>query len=156
MRANSGADEYRCAACGGENARSTAKFCNVCGKLLAEEYLPLDSHRSAHGLQGKVLTIERSMENSGTLFERGGGIAQTAWACVVYSMVPYLGILFLPFAFSVAAVGYFAHPELAKQDDRRLSAIYIGLSVIISLGQAILWSLFYLIPDLARSSGLPN
>ena len=156
MRASSGADEDRCAACGGESARGTAKFCSVCGKLLAEEYLPLDSHRSAHRLQGKVLTIERSVQNSTALFESGGSISETAWACVVYSMVPYLGILFLPFAFSVAAVGYLARPQRATQGDRRLSAICFGLSVIISLGQAILWSLFYLIPDLARGSGLPN
>ena len=85
-----------CAACGAEARRETASFCLVCGKSLDEDYQPLDSLRASYRLQGKSFSVEKKEDTN--LFERNkNSISQTAWACLVYSIVPYLGILFVPF-----------------------------------------------------------
>ena len=37
-----------CTACGAEARRGNAKFCLICGKLLKEDYQPLDTLRSSY------------------------------------------------------------------------------------------------------------
>src|SRR5688500_4448995 len=86
-----------CSACGAEATRETAKFCLTCGKLLREDYQPLDTLRASYRLQGKSFGLEAPRkEETVDLFQLNkNSVSETAWACFVYSLVPYLGILFI-------------------------------------------------------------
>ena len=138
-----------CAACGAAAHRTYANYCSVCGKRMDEGYEPLDSIRASHNLRIK-LTAEPSLltEETKNLFEPSKNtISQTAWACVVYSMVPYLGILFLPFAFVVGGAGYVVSQRRPHLGGRRLAVICVVLSVVILAVQLVLWWLLYIIPE---------
>ncbi len=110
MRVKTGEDKtIMCSACGAEAERGSAKYCLICGKLMREDYQPLDTIRSSHGLQQKHLKFGDTVENeTESLFEESRNpLTDMAWACVVYSSVPYLGILFLPFAFIIGGFGWY-------------------------------------------------
>ena len=138
-----------CAACGAEARRETASFCLVCGKSLDEDYEPLDSLRASYRLQGKSVSIENTEDTN--LFERNkNSISQTAWACLVYSFVPYLGILFVPFT---VGIGSFAYLTAIRQPDlggRKMALMSISISFIVLAVQIFLWWLLYIIPELGR------
>lgn len=155
-KANSDADDLQCPACGGESVRGGARYCADCGKLLSEEYQPLDTIRSSYRLQRQNLEMEFGTKAKTALFEgETSGTAQAAWACVVYSMVPYLGVLFIPIAFAVAGVGYFsASKNIAR--NRRLTGICFGLSAAILVLQVGLWWLLYLIPKISQAVPASN
>ena len=141
-----------CPACGMEARRGNAKFCLTCGKLLREDYQPLDTLRASYRMQGKTFLLENAKREEITnLFEQNENtISHTAWACVVYSFVPYLGILFVPLAFLVGGFGYFVSFQKPDLGGRRLALTCIGLSVIVFVIQIFLWWLLYLIPELGR------
>jgi hypothetical protein len=156
MRASSDAGNKWCPACGGELSRGTARYCSDCGKLLTEGYEPLDTIRASYRLQRTNLEMDRGMEMKSALFEgETSGTSQTAWACVVYSMVPYLGILFIPLAFAVSGVGYLTVSKNVARN-RRITGICFGLSAVILVVQIGLWWLLYLIPTLAQGSPISN
>jgi hypothetical protein len=73
--------------------------------------------------------------------------SDTAWACTVYSMVPYLGILFVPFALAVSTFGYIRTRGRSSGDSGRFIAC-AGLSSFILAVQLLLWSLLYFVPTL--------
>jgi hypothetical protein len=73
--------------------------------------------------------------------------SDTAWACTVYSMVPYLGILFVPFALAASAFGYIRSRGRSSADSRRFLAC-AGLSSFILAVQLVLWWLLYFVPKL--------
>lgn len=73
-----------------------------------------------------------------------------AWACLVYSFVPYLGILFVPFALFVGGFGYFRAYRQPQLGGRKLALVCIGLSFVILAVQIFLWWLLFVIPDLGR------
>ena len=144
-----------CSACGAEARRGNAKFCLVCGKLLREDYQPLDTLRASYRMQGRAFVFERSeIEKSGEmtdLFEQNtNAVSQTAWACLVYSLVPYLGILFIPFTFFIGGFGYFTAIRQPHLGGRRLALISIGVSFVVLGVQIFLWWLLYIIPELGR------
>ena len=135
-----------CAACGAENRGETARFCNVCGKLLAEEYQPLDNLRASYGLQGKSFEFENANE---TLFEQNkNAVAETAWACFVYSLVPYLGILFVPLTFGISGLGYFYAVREPRSGGKKLSLVSFYASFIVLTIQIFLWWLLYFVPKI--------
>lgn len=143
----------RCSACGAEARRENAKFCLVCGKILSEDYQPLDTLRASYRMQGKSLEGHFSeTKEIRNLFELNKNpVSQTAWACFVYSLVPYLGILFIPFTFLVGGFAYaiaLRHPGLGG---RRLALASVSLSLIVLAVQVFLWWLLYIIPELSRS-----
>ena len=141
-----------CTACGTEARREGAKFCLTCGKLLEEDYQPLDALRASYRLQGKTCLVENAKREEITnLFEKNeNSAAATAWACGVYSMVPYLGILFVPFAFAVGGFGFLVAHRRPQLGGRRLALACIGLSFVILIFQIFLWWLLYIIPELGR------
>ena len=156
MRASSGAGKMWCPACGGKTTRGTARYCADCGKLLAEDYEPLDALRASYRLQRRPLEIETVMQKNTPLFEgETSSTAQTAWACVVYSMVPYLGILFIPFAFAVSGVGYFTITRNVARN-RRITGLCFGLSFLILVVQIGLWWLLYIIPKISQGGPIAN
>jgi len=140
-----------CSACGSIAMRSGANYCLVCGKNLGEDYKPLDTIRSAHHLQGKSFLLENSeTKQVADLFERNeNGVSQTAWACFVYSLVPYLGILFIPFTLVVGSAGVAFSYKHPRAGGRKLALVSIGLSFFVLLLQVFLWWLLYVIPDIA-------
>ena len=139
-----------CSACGAESARMSANFCLVCGKLIKEGYQPLDTIRASYGLQGKHIEFEKiAVEEPKNLFEQNKNtVSQTAWACVVYSMVPYLGILFIPFSIVISGAGFYVAHRRPQLGGRRLAIVCIGLTFLILGVQILLWYLLYIIPEL--------
>lgn len=151
MQASRDADrQSNCSACGAEASRGTAKYCLVCGKLLKEGYQPLDSLRSSYGLQRRDLVLQTTERPpSGFLFrEDKNAVSDTAWACVVYSMVPYLGILFVPFALLIGGYGYYVSFRRPYLGGRTLAVVSLGLSLLILGIQIMLWWLLYIIPEI--------
>ena len=103
-----------CAACGSATQRDAAKYCLVCGKFLNEGFQPLDTLRASYCLQGKSFDLKEEVVVTDLFEQNKNQISQTAWACLVYSMVPYLGILFIPFTFFIGGFGYIAALQLVS------------------------------------------
>lgn len=142
-----------CSACGAESQRIGAKFCLVCGKNLREDYQPLDTLRASYRMQGKSFQLaEKARREEVTkLFETNeNSVSETAWACLVYSLVPYLGILFIPLTFVIGSFGVFVSYRKPYLGGRRLSLASIGLSFVVLVVQIFLWWLLYIIPDLGK------
>ncbi len=139
-----------CVACGAEANRDTAKFCLICGKLLKEDYQPLDRIRSSYGLQGKSFGfLSRKKEYADDLFEiNRNPVAETAWACCVYSFVPYLGILFVPFTFLIGSLGFLTAVRNPELGGRKMSLVSIAVSFGVLAVQIFLWWLLYIIPEI--------
>lgn len=134
-----------CPACGARARREDAKFCLVCGKYLMEDYKPLDALRASYRLQGKSFLAEnRQIEETPNLFEQNeNSAAQSAKALVVYSLVPYLGILFCPFALLSGSIGAFVSFRQLKMGGGRASVYSIVSTFIIFAVQIFLWWLLY-------------
>jgi predicted RNA-binding Zn-ribbon protein involved in translation (DUF1610 family) len=132
-----------CPACGTATTRDFAKFCRVCGKLLLEEYQPLDTLRASYRLQGKSFQVADKEEVTDLFFEDKNSAASTASAFVVYSLVPYLGILFCPGAFLMGGIGAIVSYRQPSLGGGRTSIYSLVLSVIIFVVQILLWWLFY-------------
>jgi hypothetical protein len=139
-----------CSACGTEANRKYAKFCRDCGKMLWEDYEPLDTLRASYRLQGKsFLTKYEQPREAVNLFEENKNSAsETASAFVVYSLVPYLGILFCPGAAIMGGVGMFVSYRQPYLGGRKRSVYSVVLSFVIFAIQICLWWLLYLIPEL--------
>jgi hypothetical protein len=139
-----------CAACGGQTQRQFAKFCQVCGKSLHEDYEPLDVLRASYRLQGKSFPLEQKREIVNLFETNKNSASDTAAAFVVYSLVPYLGILFCPGALLMGGVGIFVSYRKPYLGGRKKSAYSIFLSVVVFAMQILLWWLLYYIPELGR------
>lgn len=140
-----------CSACGAQGPRTGARFCLTCGKLMSEGYQPLDTLRASYNLLGKELKFAPVIPavEEGNLFEENkNNVAQTAWACVVYSMVPYLGILFIPFAFLIGGAGVVVAHRQPQLGGRKLAVSCIALSAFLLAVQIFLWYLLYIIPEI--------
>ncbi len=74
--------------------------------------------------------------------------AETARACIVYSLVPYLGIFFVPVALAVSTFGYLRSRKNFRHEPRRF-VFCAGLSLIVLAVQLFLWWLLYFIPKIA-------
>lgn len=139
-----------CVACGTKARRESASFCLVCGKSLDEDYQPLDAFRASYNLPRKSFAIKENQEEI-DLFERNKNtISQTAYACLVYSFVPYLGILFVPFTLGIGGYAYLTAINNPHLGGRKLALMSIGLSFIVLVAQIFLWWLLYIIPELGR------
>lgn len=140
-----------CSACGTESNRKYARFCRVCGKFLGEDYEPLDALRASYRLQGRSFLVESNAREIDNLFEENKNSAsETAWAFVVYSLVPYLGILFCPGAALMGGVGIFVSYRKPYLGGGRTSVYSIILSFVIFAVQVMLWWLLYLIPEIGK------
>lgn len=142
-----------CSACGAQASRETARFCLTCGKLLKEDYQPLDALRASYRLQGKTFDLEAAQKEEVTnLFQLNeNAVSETAWACFVYSMVPYLGILFVPLTIIIGSFGLMISVNKPQLGGKKLSLASIGLSFVVLAVQIFLWWLLYVIPELGRT-----
>lgn len=117
---------------------------------MSEGFQPLDAIRSSYRLQRKQLPYDGGPGEVSVLFERDRNtVADLARACTVYSMVPYLGILFIPLALAFGGFGYLAFRQRPHIGGERSSLICIGSSLVLLAIQLVLWWLLYLIPELA-------
>ena len=141
-----------CSACGADARRGNAKFCLVCGKLLREGYQPLDRLRASYRLQGRAIEMERARrEEEKDLFEQNKNtVSHTAWACLVYSFVPYLGIMFVPFTFLIGGYGYLTAVRKPQLGGRRLALVSVIVSVVVLAVQLFLWWLLYIVPEIGK------
>jgi hypothetical protein len=141
-----------CLACGTHAVRDVAKFCRVCGKLLLEEYEPLETLRSSYRLQGKTFQFKEKpkKENLNLFEENKNSASEMASAFVVYSLVPYLGILFCPGALLMGGIGVFVSYRKPYLGGGKTSVYSIALSFVIFAVQILLWWLLYLIPELGK------
>ncbi|MEO5859363.1 MAG: hypothetical protein ABIR33_10485 [Pyrinomonadaceae bacterium] len=64
--------------------------------------------------------------------------SSAAWACAVYSLVPFLGVVFVPFIFVFGVAAVLRGDPL---DRRALAA-----GVLILTAQLVLWWLLYVAP----------
>ena len=144
--------EKVCAACGAQMTGDAAKFCRVCGKLLREDYQPLDRLRASYRLQGKSFAFEnaRETEDENLFNENKNAASETARACVVYSLVPYLGILFCPLALLTGGVGVINAYRKPYLGGGKTSFYSIAFTFLILAVQLLLWWLLYIIPELGR------
>jgi hypothetical protein len=74
--------------------------------------------------------------------------ADTARACIVYSLVPYLGILFVPVALAISGFGYVRSLQYDRRDGNRF-VFCAGLSLVVLAVQIFLWWLLYFIPKIS-------
>lgn len=141
----------KCVACGAVALRETAMYCLVCGKQLSEDYQPLDTLRSSNRLQGKAFLIEnQESEAPRDLFAvNRNTVSEMAWACFVYSLVPYLGIIFIPFTILIGTAGIGVFLRRPALGGGKLAGVSMGLSVVVFGVQVFLWWLLYIIPELA-------
>ncbi len=141
-----------CVACGSAIERVDAKYCLVCGKILSEDYQPLDALRSSYNLQGKSFLLENaeSDEEITDLFAiNRNPTSEMAWASFVYSMVPFLGVLFIPVTFIIGIFGVGKAISNPNAGGKKLSLLSIGLSFPVLGFQIFFWWLLYIIPELA-------
>lgn len=116
---------------------------------MSEDYLPLDSIRSSYGMQRRPLKMETTSSTPVNIFRpERNAVSDTAWACVVYSMVPYLGILFVPLAFITGGIGYAVSKQRPHLGGGRMASVCVALSVVILVVQIFLWWLLYIIPEI--------
>lgn len=141
----------KCPACGAEAVRAAAVYCLICGKDLGEGYQPLDTLRSSYRLQGRAFLIEnnKSEEPRDLFAVNRNTVSEMAWACFVYSLVPYLGILFVPFTILIGTAGIGVFLRRPALGGGKLAGVSIGLSFVVFGAQIFLWWLLYIIPELA-------
>ncbi|MCO6511207.1 MAG: hypothetical protein J5I65_10495 [Aridibacter famidurans] len=141
----------KCPACGADAVRAAAAFCLICGKDLGEDYQPLDTLRSSYRLQGRAFLIEnnKSEEPRDLFAVNRNTVSEMAWACFVYSLVPYLGILFVPFTILIGTAGVGVFLRRPALGGGKLAGVSIGLSFVVFGAQIFLWWLLYIIPELA-------
>lgn len=136
-----------CSACGAISRRDDATFCLVCGKLLDEEYLPLDNLRASYGLHRQAIVVQS--DDVEDLFQRTrNGTALSARACLVYSIVPYLGIVFVPFTILIGLLALGVATRRPELGGRKIAAQSIWFSFPVLGGQIFLWWLLYKIPEI--------
>lgn len=145
--------ETYCPACGAAAEKMPGATCEICGKLLKEGYFPLDNLRASYGKRQVWQTAQGTQTDEiKNLFEENqNGASETAWAFTVYSMVPYIGILFCPGAVLLGSVGMLVSYRKPALGGWRTSVYSIAGGFIVLGIQVFLWWLLYYIPTLNRS-----
>lgn len=137
-----------CPGCGAV-AEAGKERCPICAKQVGEGYLPLDVIRSSYRLQGVAGEIS---ESGAELFppSNNNTSAQIAWASFVFSLVPFLGILFVPVTLFAAVSGYLAQVRRPETGGGKMAVCAFVLSFAVIGVQYILWWLLYIVPELGR------
>ena len=75
--------------------------------------------------------------------EKESSLFQVARACLIYSLVPYLGIVFIPFGLIAGSIAIYAGGEGWRQ----MRLCLIGIVVMLGV-QIFQWWLLYFVPTL--------
>ncbi len=153
--------ERHCPACGAK-AREQARFCSTCGRALEGAYFPTDALRASYHQQE---IYEKNLKSNKRKNERGeakevlgskfsterNSVAKMALALATYALVPYLGILFCPFAVLFGGFGLVKAYRFPANGGRNASFASIVLGILILCAQVFLWWLLYKVPELNRN-----
>lgn len=113
-----------------------------------DEYQPLDNLRASYGLSSANLSFLQTKEKDELFITNKNGASTTAMAFVVYSLVPFMGILFTPGAVVFGFIGLFNSYRFPDKLGRSTSVrSLIAGSIVVGI-QIFLWWLLYLIPEL--------
>lgn len=147
-----------CPACGAEARRKDARFCSTCGRKLEEQYLPADALRASYHLhraasvppqsprRPQPVSKKRPMSTMLPAVNRNGA-STTALAFTTYALVPFLGILFVPGAVLIGAVGFIYSYRAPDKGGRRASFASIIFGLIILGAQVLLWWIIIKVPE---------
>lgn len=80
--------------------------------------------------------------------QSGSAISDSAWACTVYSLVPYVGIIFVPAAIAIGGFGYFNARRTREFEVARAALNAAGASIAVLSVQVMLWWLLYFVPEI--------
>ena len=98
------------------------------------------------------LSVKNTRHESEPLFDmRENTAAEMAWACAVYAMIPYLGIIFTPFAVIFGSLGLYKGFYEKNRSGYRRSLQSVIFSVILFFIHVFLWWLLYAVPKLGRT-----
>lgn len=141
--------QMECPACG-TAFREGEVLCGVCQKRAGDDYQPLDMVRSSYRLHG-IAAVWPNTENVTELFppDNRNTASQIAWASFVFSLVPFLGILFVPVTLVSGVAGYFAQIRRPGIGGGATAALSFWLSFAVTGIQVLLWWLMYIVPELA-------
>jgi len=64
-------------------------------------------------------------------------VSSAVWACVVYSLVPFVGLVFVPLIFVFGVI-------VLARGERTFGAMGAGVAILIM--QLVLWWLMYVVP----------
>lgn len=144
-----------CPACGAAARRASAHFCATCGRGLRERaYAPADSlFASYHQQRNRPPMLFESTAAAAVsvpvqraarlrLFDNEGNTAAAIALVLVFSaLVPFIGILFCPFAVFAGGFGLFEAWSEPRVGGRRLAASCIGFGFLIGGAQVLLFRL---------------
>lgn len=146
-----------CPACGAEARRADARYCSTCGRSLTEQYSPADALRASYHLHrpasGRKVArpqppVQKKRPMSKMLPEINRNSASTtALAFTTYALVPFLGILFIPGALLIGAVGFVYSYYAPHKGGRRTSFASLFFGLIILSVQVFLWWIIIKVPD---------
>jgi hypothetical protein len=150
-----------CPACGAAARRTDARFCATCGRGLRERaYAPADSlfasyHQQRHRpaiLFEPANTAAAAIATAPTVSARGAtkrrvfdseGNTSAAIALVLTcsALVPFVGILFCPFAVFAGGFGLFEAWATPRAGGARLATCCVGVGFLIAGAQVLLFQL---------------
>ena len=153
-----------CPACGAAARRAEAHFCATCGRGLRERaYAPADSlFASYHQQRNRPATLfddpatvttasaavpARSRVRLRVFDNEGNTSAAIALVLICSSLVPFIGILFCPFAVFAGGFGLFESRFTPRVGGARLATSCIGFGFLIAGAQVLLFQLMSVVCD---------
>jgi hypothetical protein len=143
-----------CPACGAEARRREARFCSTCGRSLKEQYRPADALRASYHLHRPAsapkvrppASKKRPMSTMLPEINRNGA-STTALAFTTYALIPFLGILFVPGAVFIGAIGLVYSYHSPHRGGRRASFAAVLFGLVILGVQLFLWWIIIKTPE---------
>lgn len=88
-------------------------------------------------------------ESQNIFVQRGhNGALASAWACVAYSLVPYLGVLFIPAGVVFGVYGIYTERNKPGVNTVKRFAVLAVITFVITGVQLFFWWLLFVIPTL--------
>ena len=157
--------QLSCPACGTGARRISARFCSTCGRAFDKlGYRPSDSLRASYHQHRARIAVKNAAPKrvrTGRKPARAttashklvfphsiNAATATAFAFVLYSLVPYFGILFCPGAIVMGGIGLFQTRRSPAEAGRHASAFAILTGLLLFCAQGLLWLLLYRVPQL--------
>lgn len=158
-----------CPACGTTARRIDARYCATCGRELGDSgYQPADALRASYHQQTFASHASTKMRSAVAkplprqvagvknrssqkfVIIKHNGATSTAKAFVIYSLVPYLGILFCPGAILMGSVGLVRARRTTHKHGSRSAIHCVAFGLLIFGAQVFLWWLLYKVPEWGR------
>lgn len=86
--------------------------------------------------------VMAASDDSSPFGEKEPFASSAVWACAVYALVPFVGVVFVPFVFLFGLIAVVNGDGVLRRS--ALIAMAVGSAVLI--GQLVLWWLLYAVP----------